>query len=356
MTPKELADRNARRFQELMPRINASNDFFIRTTDPRHKARVQQVMQRVHDNGHVYKGLYEGWYCPRCADFKTEAEIGPDNTCPIHQIPLDARARGELVLPALGAFQEPLERALRRAVRTSCSRGCASTRRASFIDGGLQDISLSRGEAHVGRPVPWDPTHVFYVWFDALLNYYTALAYATRGRGPHGRVLAGDVPRHRQGHPEVPRGVLAGDADGRRPAAARAPLRPRLPADEDARQRAQDVQVARQRARPVRGHRPVRHRRAALLLPARRPFGRDGGVSTAAFGSATRASSPTSSGTSRAAARMVAPLLATARCPHARSTRCRGRLRRPRRARSPALLDRAELTQALEGSGSACGG
>src|SRR3712207_5306504 len=73
--PKELADRNAARFQDLMPRINASNDFFIRTSDPRHGARVQEVMQRIHDNGHVYKGAYEGWYCPRCADFKTDQEI-----------------------------------------------------------------------------------------------------------------------------------------------------------------------------------------------------------------------------------------------------------------------------------------
>ena len=71
ITPKELADRNAARFQALMPRINVSNDFFIRTSDPRHHERVQAVMQQIHDNGHVYKGLYEGWYCPRCADFKT---------------------------------------------------------------------------------------------------------------------------------------------------------------------------------------------------------------------------------------------------------------------------------------------
>ena len=77
VTPKELADRNAERFKALLPRINATNDFFIRTSDPRHKRAVQDVMQRVHDNGYVYKGIYEGLYCPRCADFKTENEIGP---------------------------------------------------------------------------------------------------------------------------------------------------------------------------------------------------------------------------------------------------------------------------------------
>ncbi len=58
-----------------MPKIDASNDFFIRTTDPEHAVVVQEVLQRIHDNGYVYKGLYEGWYCPRCADFKTENEV-----------------------------------------------------------------------------------------------------------------------------------------------------------------------------------------------------------------------------------------------------------------------------------------
>src|ERR1043165_4713677 len=88
VSPKELADRNAQRFQDLTPLLNVSNDFFIRTTDKRHKVKVQEIMQRVHDNGHVYKGVYEGCYSPRCADFKSETEIGPENTCQIHLIPL----------------------------------------------------------------------------------------------------------------------------------------------------------------------------------------------------------------------------------------------------------------------------
>src|SRR5882762_3526323 len=78
VTPQELADTNAERFKALMPRLEASNDFFIRTSDDEHKAKVQEVLQRVHDNGYVHKGIYEGPYCPRCADFKGETEIGPD--------------------------------------------------------------------------------------------------------------------------------------------------------------------------------------------------------------------------------------------------------------------------------------
>src|SRR5687768_10001252 len=65
ITPKELADRNAPKFEAMAERIGATNDFFIRTSDPRHEAKVAEVMQRVHDSGHVYEGTYEGWYCPR---------------------------------------------------------------------------------------------------------------------------------------------------------------------------------------------------------------------------------------------------------------------------------------------------
>jgi methionyl-tRNA synthetase len=181
VTPKELADRNAARFQELMPRINASNDFFIRTSDPRHERKVQEVMQRIHDNGHVYKGMYEGWYCPRCADFKTDQEIAPGNTCPIHEIPLE-RQQEENWFFRLSAFQEQLERLYATRADFVLPRERFNEAHA-FIQGGLNDVSLSRSKAKLtwGVEVPWDPEHVFYVWFDALLNYYTALSFAREG-------------------------------------------------------------------------------------------------------------------------------------------------------------------------------
>jgi len=176
VAPKELADRNAARFQALMPQLEVSNDFFIRTSDPRHVERVQQVMQRVHDNGHVYLGTYEGWYCPRCADFKTENEIAEGNTCPIHHIPLD-REQEENWFFRLSSFQEPLERLYEERpefVLPAVRRNEA----LAFVKQGLRDVSLSRGKLSWGVPVPWDARHVFYVWFDALLNYYTALGFA----------------------------------------------------------------------------------------------------------------------------------------------------------------------------------
>jgi len=181
VSPQELADRNAARFEALMPVIGVSNDFFVRTSDPRHKAKVQEVMQAIHDNGYAYKGTYEGWYCPRCADFKTETEMAEGNTCPVHKIALD-RENEENWFFKLSAFQERLEQ-LYDEHEGFIGPKSRSNEAAAFIKGGLQDVSLSRNKRKLswGVSVPWDDDHVFYVWFDALLNYYTALSFARDG-------------------------------------------------------------------------------------------------------------------------------------------------------------------------------
>jgi methionyl-tRNA synthetase len=195
--PRELGDRYAPRFKELAAKVNASNDFFIRTTDEGHMARVQEVVQRIHDNGHVYEGTYEGWYCPRCADFKTESEVVDGNKCPIHKIEL-TRERQDNWFFALSKFQEPLERLYEERpdfVRPDFRRNEA----LAFIKQGLRDVSLSRPTLKWGVPVPWDTDQVIYVWFDALLNYYTALAYAREGEDlteefwPAFHILAKDI-------------------------------------------------------------------------------------------------------------------------------------------------------------------
>jgi methionyl-tRNA synthetase len=175
--PQELADRNAERFKALAPRLGASNDFFIRTTDPQHEAVVQSVLSRVRDNGFVYEGIYEGWYCPRCADFKAENEIDEGNRCPIHHIELTRESEQNYFFQ-LSAFQERLEQlyAEREDFVAPRSRYNESL---SFIRSGLRDVPLTRHKLTWGVPVPWDPEHVFYVWFDALLNYYSALSYAS---------------------------------------------------------------------------------------------------------------------------------------------------------------------------------
>jgi methionyl-tRNA synthetase len=181
--PQELADRNAERFRALLPQIEASNDFFIRTTDSQHIAVVQEVLARVRDNGFVYEGTYEGSYCPRCADFKAENEIEEGNRCPIHHIQL-TREQEDSYFFKLSSFQEPLER-LYGDGEGDRERWVAPRTRyneaLSFIRSGLRDVPLTRHKLTWGVPVPWDDEHVFYVWFDALLNYYSALSYAVPG-------------------------------------------------------------------------------------------------------------------------------------------------------------------------------
>jgi methionyl-tRNA synthetase len=179
ITPKQLADRNAPKFERMAERVGATNDFFIRTSDPRHEARVAEIMQRVHDNGHVYQGVYEGWYCPRCADFKTERELGPNHSCPIHEIPLQ-REKEENWFFRLSSFQAQLEKLYEERpdfVVPDFRRNEA----VSFIKGGLEDVSLSRTRLKWGMELPWDRSQRMYVWFDALLNYVTALTFAREG-------------------------------------------------------------------------------------------------------------------------------------------------------------------------------
>ena len=163
----------------MAQRVGATNDFFIRTSDPRHEAQVAEIMQRVHDNGHVYQGVYEGWYCPRCADFKTERELGPDNTCPIHEIPLQ-REKEENWFFRLSSFQGQLE-GLYEERPDFVVPDFRRNEAVSFIKGGLEDVSLSRARLKWGMELPWDRSQRMYVWFDALLNYVTALSFAREG-------------------------------------------------------------------------------------------------------------------------------------------------------------------------------
>jgi methionyl-tRNA synthetase len=195
--PQELADRNSERFRALAPKIAATNDFFIRTTDPEHMQVVKDVLTRVRDNGHVYMGTYEGWYCPKCADFKAENEVDEGELCPIHHVKL-TREQEDNYFFALSAFQEPLER-LYTEHEDFVAPKSRYNEALSFIKSGLRDVPLTRHKLTWGVPVPWDDEHVFYVWFDALLNYYSALSYAparAHAAAPNGNRLgapAGDL-------------------------------------------------------------------------------------------------------------------------------------------------------------------
>jgi len=172
--PQEWADRTAARFVETWKTLEISYDDFIRTTEPRHYRAVQQFLQKVHDNGYIELGIYRGLYCVSCEDYKKESEL-VDGLCPIHLRPVEMLEE-ENYFFKLSAFGDRLLEWYEEhpdAVRPSTKRNEA----LGIIKGGLEDISITRTSTRWGVEVPWDPAHVFYVWYDALINYVTAIGY-----------------------------------------------------------------------------------------------------------------------------------------------------------------------------------
>jgi methionyl-tRNA synthetase len=175
-TAKEHADLNSARFQEAWKLLHISNDDFIRTTEPRHYAAVGALMQAVYDNGWITLGTYEGLYCVACEAYYAESDL-VDGLCPIHRRPVELLKEDNYFFK-LSAFAQPLldwYEANPGAVTPESKRNEA----IGLIRGGLQDISISRTSISWGVPVPWAPGHVFYVWYDALINYATAVGYGS---------------------------------------------------------------------------------------------------------------------------------------------------------------------------------
>jgi len=175
---QEFVDRNAAAFREMTVRVNASNDFFVRTTDDRHKALVQEFLQRIFDRGDIFESVYAGLYCTRCESFYTEAEL-VDGLCPQHGIPVEFVEEKNYFF-RLSAYREPLLRLYEERPDIVLPSFRYNEAR-SFIERGLDDISVSRASQRWGVPVPWDPTQIVYVWVDALINYWSALAFARPG-------------------------------------------------------------------------------------------------------------------------------------------------------------------------------
>ncbi len=194
LAPKEFADRIVGQWKELPRRLNVSTDFFIRTSDEEHKAFVQDFIQRIHDAGDIYQDVYAGLYCVGCEAFKTESEL-VDGLCPEHGIPPEWIEERNWFF-RLSAFQERLLRLYDERPDFVLPRFRYNEAR-SFIEGGLEDFSLSRAGQPWGVPVPWDPEQVVYVWVDALINYLSALSYARKDEDlepifwPHARHLLG---------------------------------------------------------------------------------------------------------------------------------------------------------------------
>jgi len=175
LSAQEHADRTSARFREVWDLLEISYDDYIRTTEPRHARSVQAFMQAIYDNGWIYKAVYSGLYCVSCEAYYTEEELIEGVNCPIHLRPVE-HLEEENWFFKLSAFTQPLldwYEANPDVVAPAGKRNEA----LGIIRHGLDDISISRTSIDWGVTVPWDPDHVFYVWYDALINYATAIGY-----------------------------------------------------------------------------------------------------------------------------------------------------------------------------------
>jgi methionyl-tRNA synthetase len=179
LEPQEYADQIAVPWRELAPKMNASVDFFIRTSDEGHKRFVRDFLQRMYDNGDIYEDIYAGWYCVGCEAFKTEEELTEDGLCRDHLTNPEWIEEKNYFFK-LSSYQDKLL-ALYDERPDFVLPGFRFNEARSFIAGGLQDFSISRAGQPWGIPLPWDEGQVAYVWADALINYLSALSYARDG-------------------------------------------------------------------------------------------------------------------------------------------------------------------------------
>lgn len=175
LAPQEYVDQISEVWRALPARLNATNDFFIRTTDEGHKTFVREFLQRIYDNGHIYEDVYAGLYCVGCEAFKTEDEL-VDGKCPDHGVEPEWIEEKNYFF-RLSSFQDELLRIYDARPDFVLPRFRYNEAR-SFVAGGLQDFSISRSSTDWGIPLPWDESQVAYVWVDALVNYLSALRFA----------------------------------------------------------------------------------------------------------------------------------------------------------------------------------
>jgi methionyl-tRNA synthetase len=180
-----FADEMAGAFRQMCTDLSITNDDFIRTTEPRHRRASQELWRRVAANGDIYKGDYEGWYCTVDEVFVPDTQL-VDGRCPTCGSKVE-RLKEESYYFRLSKYEEPLlefygqhPEFLQPDFRLNEVR--------TFVEAGLQDLSISRTSFQWGIPVPGDPKHVMYVWFDALTNYLTALGFGSDDPAAEARV------------------------------------------------------------------------------------------------------------------------------------------------------------------------
>ncbi len=172
VTPLEYTTRIVSMFKELWKELNISNDDFIRTTEERHKKVVQALFQRAYDKGDIYLGKYEGWYCIPDETFWPENKLTEEHVCPDCGRPLQ-RVSEEAYFFKMSKYADRWLKFIEENpgfIQPESRRN----EMIQFVKSGLDDLCVSRTSFTWGIPVPFDPKHVVYVWFDALVNYLTA--------------------------------------------------------------------------------------------------------------------------------------------------------------------------------------
>ena len=185
VSPKEWADRLVETaWKPVLDTLDARVDDFIRTTEPRHVTAVARFLNSLHDKGEIYEGAYEGPYCIGCEEYKLPGDL-IDGTgeyegqkcCAIHLYPAEMIAEQNYFF-RMSAYAERLLE-LYETQPDFVQPASARNEVIGFVKQGLQDLSISRSTFDWGVPIPWDSSHVLYVWFDALLNYMTAVGYGS---------------------------------------------------------------------------------------------------------------------------------------------------------------------------------
>ncbi len=176
ITPKEYADRISAQFRSLWPELSISNDYFIRTTDKNHIETVRYILEKVHAAGDIYFGQYEGYYCVGCERFYMEKEL-VDGKCPDHQTTPEHRKESNYFF-RMGKYQNWLIDYIKEHpdfIRPERYRNEV----LAFLREPLEDLCISRPKTRLewGITLPFDENYVTYVWFDALINYVTAIDY-----------------------------------------------------------------------------------------------------------------------------------------------------------------------------------
>lgn len=174
--PQEYVDEVVEGIKKLWETMEISYDDFIRTTEPRHKEKVQKIFMELYNKGDIYKGEYEGWYCTPCESFWTDSQLDDDGHCPDCNRAV-SKEKEEAYFFKLSKYSDQILELLKDEELNFLQPESRKNEMIAFIEQGLEDLSISRSSFDWGIPVPIDEKHVIYVWLDALTNYITALGY-----------------------------------------------------------------------------------------------------------------------------------------------------------------------------------